>query len=223
MEKRNALILTLAITLTTACSDDGDAVPDAGAKVADLAALDAGSPDQGAVTKDLAPDTTWSCTPPAATGSLYALSAKMGGKDRSMCRYRGKVLLLVNIAAKCGYTPQLGGLATLQGKYDVSKFEVVGFYCNQFLNQGGTEKEQESCETQYGVTFDTFDTLNVNAPSEHAIFSWLKAQPNGAGKVNWNFEKWLVGKDGKVIKRWGTAITPSNAEIEAAIKAALAK
>ncbi len=217
--KRIALPLILVLTLTIACSDDVDVTPDAGSQKTDQAAAKA---DQSASAKDQSPDTTWSCTPPASKGSFHALKAKMDGKERSMCRYRGKVLLVVNIAAKCGFTPQLGGLATLQSKHG-AKFEVVGFYCNQFLNQGGTEKEQSSCETQYGVNFDTYDTLNVNAPAEHSVFTWLKSQANGGGKVTWNFEKWLLGKDGTVLKRWATGVKPDSAEIDAAIKAALAK
>jgi len=209
-----ALAACLLITLNACSDDDGDNRQ----KQADAAAQDA-------APADLSPDTPAApdAAPTCAKGSFFALSAKMGAKDRSMCNYKGKVLLVVNIAAKCGFTPQLGGLAKLQSKFGGKGFEVLGFYCNQFLNQGGTDKEQDACETQYGVNFDTFDTLKVNPPGEHAIFTWLKAQPNGGGKVGWNFEKWLLGKDGKVVKRWGTNITPGSAEIEAAITTALSK
>ncbi len=143
--------------------------------------------------------------------------------SKSLCQYRGKVVLVANIAAKCGFTPQLADLAIIQKAYESQGFTVLGFYCNQFLNQGGTQKEQDVCETQHGVNFPTFDTLKVNAPGEHPVFTWLKSQSGGSGDVKWNFEKWLLGKDGKLIKRWATATKPDSSEIQNTIKAALAK
>ncbi len=222
-----ALICALALTLClqTACSDDDLAAADAGTGSADMNVADSGSGSDSAPSPDRSagPDGASACSPPPAKGSFFALSAKLGGKERKLCNYRGKVLLVVNIAAKCGFTPQLGDLAKLQSTHSAKTFEVLGFYCNQFANQGGTQKEQDSCEQKYGVNFDTFDTLNVNAPGEHAVFSWLKAQPGGGGAVTWNFEKWLIGKDGKLIAHWGTGTKPDDTKITTAIKAALAQ
>ncbi len=96
---------------------------------------------------------------------------------------------------------------------------MLGLYCNQFMNQAGTLDQQKSVETTYGVNFPVFGLVNVNAPDEHPVFSWLKAQPAGAGDVQWNFTKWLVGRDGTVLERREPATRPST--FRAAIEAAL--
>lgn len=220
------LCLPVALPAAVGCSDD----------VSPGTSLDAAASSDAAVTPDRspAPDTTatpdlpppspdlrYQCVPPPTAGTFYALSAKDLGQEVPMCQYRGQVVLVVNIAAKCGYTPQLGNLAKLQKTYQNKGFTVLGFYSNQFLNQGGSAGEQDTCETNYGVNFTTFDTLNVNPPGEHPIFTWLKAQPGGSGAVKWNFEKWLLGKDGKLIKRWSTSVLPDSAAVTAEIDKAL--
>ncbi len=152
------------------------------------------------------------CDPPPAPDSFFALEAQ--SLDRfdpvSMCEFRGKVVLVVNIAAKCGYTPQLGALADLQSLYVDQDFTILGFYSNQFANQAGTEEERLVCEDNYGVNFEVFDIINVNPPDEHPIFTWFKSQDGFGGDVKWNFEKFLVARDGRLIGRWPSSTLPSS-------------
>jgi len=229
---RTTTIAILALALLGAgCSDDDTPTPDQRVQTdqaaplpdagADRAApVELGAPDLSPADA-LAPDTAFVCSPPAQPGELYALFASTGVRDISLCEYRGRVLLIVNIAAKCGYTPQLGKLATLHKTYEAQGLTVLGFYSDQF-NQAGTEQEQQSCEASYGVTFPTFPDVNVNPPNEDPVFTWLKAQPGGAGPVLWNFEKFLVSRDGALLQRWATAVEPDAAQVVSAIQAALA-
>jgi glutathione peroxidase len=163
------------------------------------------------------------CNPPADPGSFYALEAQ--SLDRfdpvSMCEFRDKVVLIVNIAAKCGYTPQLGGLAALQSQYLDQGLVVLGFYTNQFANQAGSEEERLVCEENYGVNFEVFDLINVNPPDEHPVFTWFKNQDGYAGDVQWNFEKFLVSRDGRLLGRWSSTVLPSSSDLTGAIEAAL--
>jgi glutathione peroxidase len=103
--------------------------------------------------------------------------------------------------------------------YKDQGFTVLGFYSNQFMNQGGTVEQQIKYENTHGVEFPVFGIVNVNPPDEHPVFSWLKSQPQGGGKVGWNFTKWLVGRDGTVIGRWESNVDPKN--IRPAIEDAL--
>lgn len=163
------------------------------------------------------------CDPPPAADSFYALEAQ--SLDRfdpvSMCEFRGKVVLIVNIAAKCGYTPQLGSLAELQTQYESQDLTILGFYSDQFANQAGSEEERLVCEENYGVNFEVFDIINVNPPDEHPIFTWFKSQEGFEGDVKWNFEKFLVSRDGRLIGRWPSATLPSS--LSDPIDAALAE
>jgi glutathione peroxidase len=164
----------------------------------------------------------WTCDPPAAAGSIYELSAlDRDFEEVSMCRYRGQVMLIVNVAALCGYTPQLAGLQALWETYRDRGLVVLGFYCNQFGEQAGTPTECSAVETRYRVDFPLFDILNVNAPDEHPIFTWLKAQPGGSGDLAWNFEKFLVSREGRLLGRWLSAEAPESSAITSAIEAAL--
>lgn len=217
---RCAVALLLVGTIA-ACSDDSGGIPAVDAGKADVAspARDTGLPDIS-LPDGPTPDQGWSCDPPAKAGELWALEAK-DLETVSMCRYRGMAILLVNIAAKCGFTPQLGDLAKMHTQYESQGFTVLGFYSDQF-QQAGTPTEQEACETSYGVTFPTFENVAVNPPGEHPVFTWLKAQPGGAGAVAWNFEKFLIGRDGKLIQRWKTATTPTNPQLVKAVQDAIA-
>jgi glutathione peroxidase len=138
--------------------------------------------------------------------------------QQSLCDYQGDVLLIVNIAANCGFTSQLEGLEQLHSNYYSQGFNVLGFWNNQFLSQMGDAARRSQVVAQFGVTFPLFVETNVNPPDEHPLFTWLKAE-SGGGNVGWNFEKFLVGRDGSFISRYLTATTP--AQIAADIEAAL--
>lgn len=144
---------------------------------------------------------------------FYDLSAiKMNGQNVSMEEYKGKVLLIVNTASKCGFTPQLAGLEELYKEYKDRGFEVLGFPCNQFANQDpGTNKEiSEFCLLNYGVSFSMFEKIDVNGENTHPIYKYLKKEAKGVmgEKIKWNFTKFLVDSKGNVIKRYGSMIKP---------------
>lgn len=144
---------------------------------------------------------------------FYDLSAvKMNGQNVSMEEYKGKVLLIVNTASKCGFTPQLAGLEELYKEYKDRGFEVLGFPCNQFANQDpGTNKEiNEFCLLNYGVSFSMFEKIDVNGENTHPIYKYLKKEAKGVlgEKIKWNFTKFLVDSKGNVIKRYGSMTKP---------------
>ena len=150
------------------------------------------------------------------------------GDPSSLKAHAGKALLLVNVASKCGLTPQYRGLEALHEKYAARGFEVIGFPCNQFGGQepGTPDEIEKFCSTTYGVTFPMFEKVDVNGPDRHPIYAELTAIPDGAGKagdVQWNFEKFLVSADGKTITRVRPKTEPSDPTLVAAIEAALPK
>ncbi|GGQ65768.1 glutathione peroxidase [Kitasatospora griseola] len=159
--------------------------------------------------------------------SLFELPIRtLAGEPSSLAEYRGKVLLLVNVASKCGLTPQYSGLERLQKAYGERGFTVLGFPCNQFAGQepGSAEEIQEFCSTTYGVSFPLFEKIDVNGPDRHPIYERLTqvADASGqAGDITWNFEKFLVGADGEVVGRFGPRTEPEAAELVAAIEAQL--
>jgi glutathione peroxidase len=177
------------------------------------------------------PINTFKCEPAAKTGELYALSSKdiADYEDVSMCQYRGKVLLVFNGASKCGNTPQYRPLQQLFSKYEAQGFVALGFPCNQFGQQElETGKEISTfCTNEYGIKFPIFAKLEVNGPGVHPIFAWLKSQPIPAGDpkgdITWNFEKFLVSRDGKLARRFAPETQPDAPEVVAAIQAELAK
>ncbi|MBN1652631.1 MAG: glutathione peroxidase [Deltaproteobacteria bacterium] len=141
--------------------------------------------------------------------------------QQSLCDYQGDVLLIVNIAANCGLTalPQgFPGLVQLQTSYSGEGFKVLGVWSNQFANQMGSPTRQSQVISDFGVNFPLFAETNVNPPNEHPLFTWLKAEAGG-GNVGWNFEKFLVARDGSFIKRYLSQSTPDQivADIEAAL------
>ena len=143
-----------------------------------------------------------------------------------MSRYRGKVLLVVNVASKCGYTPQYEGLQALSEKYAPKGLAVLGFPANDFgAQEPGTNEEIAGfCKKNFGVTFDMFSKISVLGEDKHPLYKWLTtANPSFPGEVKWNFEKFLVGKDGQVVGRFGSKVKPDDPELIAAIDAALAK
>jgi glutathione peroxidase len=148
------------------------------------------------------------------------------GKDGSLADYKGKALLLVNVASKCGLTPQYSALEALQKKYGPQGFTVIGFPCNQFGGQEpGTAEEIETfCSTTYGVTFPMMEKIEVNGPGRHAIYQELTqiADASGhTGDIRWNFEKFVVSADGTHVTRFDPRTTPDDPKVIAAIEAAL--
>ncbi len=146
------------------------------------------------------------------------------GQERSLSDYAGDVVLVVNTASKCGFTPQLEGLESLYEELKDEGFVVLGFPCNQFGGQEpGTEEEiGEFCQMNYGVTFPMFSKIDVNGDDAHPLFEWLKSEKKGllGGRIKWNFTKFLVGRDGQVIDRYAPNTEP--ADLTADARAALA-
>ncbi len=176
------------------------------------------------------------------TSGIYDITVKdMNGSDVSLANYKGKVLLIVNVASKCGLTPQYEGLEALYEKYKDQGLEILGFPCNQFLGQepGTNEEIQNFCSLNYKVTFPLFDKIDVNGEAESPLYTYLKKQapfkgyPEGAEEfaaqldqihqktgtgfdqgdaIRWNFGKFLVSKDGKTILRFEPMVTPDMLE-----------
>ncbi|HYK28263.1 MAG TPA: glutathione peroxidase [Streptosporangiaceae bacterium] len=150
----------------------------------------------------------------------------LAGKNSSLGDVDAKTLLVVNVASKCGLTPQYAGLEELHKRFADRGFSVVGFPCNQFGAQepGSAEEIAEFCSTNYGVSFPMFEKIEVNGPGRHPIYTELTASPdaNGeSGDIQWNFEKFLVGADGAVLARFRPLIEPDAPELVAAIEANL--
>jgi glutathione peroxidase len=151
---------------------------------------------------------------------------QLDGTPADLHDYEGKVALVVNVASKCGFTPQYEGLQKLQDRYADRGFTVLGFPCNQFLGQepGSPEEIATFCSTTYGVDFPLFEKIDVNGDDRHPVFAELTetADADGnAGDVGWNFEKFLVAADGKVIGRYRTGVEPEDPQIVEAIEANL--
>ncbi len=148
------------------------------------------------------------------------------GEETSLEAYKGKVILVVNVASRCGLTPQYEGLQSIQKKYKDQGFTVVGFPCNDFGKQEpGTNKEiVEFCESTYQVTFPLMDKIHVKGPEKHPLYKKLTEEPSPfPGDIEWNFGKFLIGPDGKILKRFHPRITPESKEVTEAIEAALPK
>ena len=161
-----------------------------------------------------------------AAGSLYDIPLKdIDGKDTSLKPYAGKVLLVVNVASKCGFTPQYTALEAVYKKYDAQGLVVAGFPCNQFGGQEpGTDADiKEFCTSKYSVTFPMFDKLEVNGANRHPLYVWLAGKDSPfPGKIGWNFTKFLIGRDGKILNRFASPVKPGSAKVTEAIEAALA-
>ncbi|MFJ7218420.1 glutathione peroxidase [Amycolatopsis sp. NPDC098790] len=150
----------------------------------------------------------------------------LDGQDSSLGSLAGKALLVVNVASKCGLTPQYSGLERLQERFGGQGFSVVGFPCNQFAGQepGSAEEIQTFCSTTYGVTFPLFEKIDVNGDDRHPLYAELTktADADGeTGDVQWNFEKFLVGADGEVLARFRPRTEPEDEQVVKAIEAAL--
>jgi glutathione peroxidase len=154
--------------------------------------------------------------------SVYDFSAKtIEGREQDLSAYHGKVLLIVNVASECGFTPQYAGLEALQKRYGAQGFSVLGFPSNQFgAQEPGTEAEIANfCEKNYGVTFPMFAKIDVNGSSAHPLFKYLtseKAGLLGTEAIKWNFTKFLVDREGHAVARYGSSVKPET--LDAPIK-----
>jgi glutathione peroxidase len=157
--------------------------------------------------------------------TLYDITCQtIQGKEETLARHKGKVLLIVNTASLCGFTPQFQGLEDLYKKYHTQGLEILGFPCNQFGSQdpGKNEEILEFCQSNYGVTFPMFAKIEVNGPDTHPLFQYLKSEAPGllrSEAIKWNFTKFLVDKTGAVKERYAPATKPS--DLESAIKTLL--
>jgi glutathione peroxidase len=159
--------------------------------------------------------------------SLYDVPLHtLDGRATTLADYAGQALLLVNVASRCGLTPQYTALEQLQEDYAGQGFSVLGFPCNQFGGQepGTAEEIQEFCSTTYGVSFPLFEKLEVNGPGGHPLYDQLTRQPDAegaAGDVTWNFEKFLVSPGGEVVARFRPQTVPDDPKLVAALEAQL--
>ncbi|MCM1194074.1 MAG: glutathione peroxidase [Butyrivibrio sp.] len=149
--------------------------------------------------------------------NIYEYSVKaQDGSDISLAEYRGKVLLIVNTATGCGFTPQYEGLQDLYEKYQSKGLEILDFPCNQFGNQapGSDEEITDFCQSRYGVTFRQFKKIRVNGEGEEPLYTYLKAQKKGVmgNNIKWNFTKFLVDREGNVTARFAPTVTPEKLE-----------
>jgi glutathione peroxidase len=161
-----------------------------------------------------------------AADSIFSIPLKdIDGKATTLKPYQGKVMLIVNVASHCGYTPQYAGLETTFKKFEKQGLAVLGFPCNQFGAQepGSNEEIKQFCSSKYSVTFPMFDKLDVNGEHRHALYVLLAGKDSPVpGDIKWNFSKFLVGRDGKILQRFDSKVKPDAPELIAAIEAALA-
>jgi glutathione peroxidase len=162
----------------------------------------------------------------ARASSIQDIAVKdIDGKDTTLGAYKGKVLLVVNVASKCGLTPQYKALEQTYEKYKDKGLVVLGFPCNQFAGQepGNNQQIKEFCSSQYNVTFPLFDKIDVNGPNRHPLYTALAGKDSPyPGDIKWNFGKFLIGRDGTILKRFEPKTTPDSPEVTQAIEAALA-
>ena len=162
-----------------------------------------------------------------STDTIYGFEAtNINGKTIPLDEFKGKVMLIVNTASKCGFTPQFGGLEDLHKSYAGKGLAVLGFPCNQFGSQdpGADGEIEQFCQLNYGVSFPMMSKIDVNGPAAHPLYKWLSAEAPGllgSKSIKWNFTKFLVGKDGKVIRRYAPTDKPADLakDIEAALAA----
>jgi glutathione peroxidase len=154
--------------------------------------------------------------------SFYDFKAKsLDGRDVDLSQYKGKTVLVVNTASKCGFTPQYEGLEKLYEEYKDKDVVILGFPCNQFGAQepGGAEEIGQFCMKNYGVSFPMFEKIDVNGPNAHPLYNWLKDEKPGllgSKNIKWNFTKFLIDKNGNVVDRFAPTTKP--ADLEAPIK-----
>jgi len=169
----------------------------------------------------------------AMTAALFGASNvldfslnSIDGKAAPLAQYKGKVVLIVNVASRCGFTPQYAGLEKIYEKYKDQGFVILGFPANNFGAQepGSNEEIKTFCSSKYNVTFPMYAKISVKGADIHPLYQFLtdkQVNPSTGGDIQWNFTKFLVGKDGKVIARFESAITPESADVTGAIEKAL--
>jgi glutathione peroxidase len=159
--------------------------------------------------------------------SVYDIPLRtLEGKETSLKEYEGEVVMVVNVASKCGFTPQYSGLEEIYERYQDKGFIVLGFPCNQFLFQepGGADTIN-ACTLNYGVTFPIMEKVKVRGPNKHPLYKELlkaKTDKGSGGNIKWNFEKFVIGRDGNVVGRFRSNVEPTSAEITSRIESALA-
>ena len=163
-------------------------------------------------------------TAPVNASSVYDFTMKdIDGNDVKLDAFKGRLIMIVNTASKCGYTPQYEGLEAIYKKYKDRGFVILGFPANNFMGQEpGTEKEiKEFCTLKYNVTFPMFSKISVTGRDQHPLYGFLTnkaTNPEFGGEISWNFNKFLIGKDGKVVGRFATAVNPEDASVVASIE-----
>jgi len=151
---------------------------------------------------------------------------RLNGRPESLSTYKGDVVLAVNVASKCGFTPQYAGLEAIYERYSDRGFKVLGFPCNQFGRQepGSADQIDQFCRINYGVTFPMFAKLDVKGPEQSPLFAELTKTPDDSGKacnVGWNFEKFLIDREGNVVRRFRSRTKPEDPKVTEAIEALL--
>jgi len=164
---------------------------------------------------------------PVTIDSIYELTMNdIDGNPVNLDSYKGKVLLIVNVASKCGYTYQYEGLQALYETYQDQGLVILGFPANNFMNQEpGVEADIKSfCSLEYGVTFPMFSKISVKGADQHPLYTYLTSKdlhPETGGEISWNFNKFLIDREGKVVDRFGSKVKPRDAELVTAIEALL--
>lgn len=161
-----------------------------------------------------------------SSDSFYGYTVNnIDGEEVSLDSYKGKVLLVVNTASKCGYTPQYEGLQEIYSEYKEQGFEILGFPANNFMGQepGSDEEIKQFCTGKYNVEFQMFSKVSVKGKDQHPLFALLTAMdnPDFKGDIKWNFEKFLISKDGKLLHRFRSGVKPTDKEMKSAIELAL--
>jgi glutathione peroxidase len=163
--------------------------------------------------------------PAAPAGELYKFTMKtIDGQDRPLSAYKGKVLMLVNTASLCGFTPKYDSLEELHKKYAARGFQILAFPANEFGAQepGGDAQIKEFCRTKYSIGFDLFSKIVVKGPGIHPLYEFLTSRSGFPGEIGWNFAKFVVGKDGRVAARFEPDADPMDKKVTAEIEALLA-
>jgi glutathione peroxidase len=228
---RNFVILVSILAVCAGCNsgEKAEVQPDqqntsTPATDASTTSNETGSADTDTSNTEKKADTMTEQT--AAKGPLSFTMTDIDGNEVDLSKYQGKVVLMVNVASKCGLTPQYEALEALNKKYSKQGLAILGFPANNFLGQEpGTNKEiKEFCTSKYGVDFDMFAKISVNGADQHPLYAYLTSKEAGhdfGGEIEWNFAKFLVGRDGQIIARFSSRTSPSDPEVTSKIEQAL--